>query len=445
MKNKINLTEGNIWKQLILFCIPIMIGTLFQQLYNAVDVIIVGKFIGTDAIASVGGSTGIITQMAVGLFIGLSSGVTVVISKLVGANDQQKIKSGIQNAIILSIIIGLLFTIIGLTFSNTFLYLLHTPVNINKDSLIYLRIYFSGIIFVCIYNIGSSILRALGDSKKPLYFLIICCFLNIILDLFFVTVLSLGVAGVAIATVFAQTISAVLILFALNQSVPNVYKQFQINIPIILDIIRIGLPAALQSLMNSLSGIVMASAINELGSIAVAGNTVYAKLDSIFWMISNGFSISVTTFVSQNIGANKLDRMKRGIWICLGMDIIVSGCLSLFFLSCSSLLFYIFTDDLEVISCGRQVMKAIAPFYVLVSFYEITGSSLRGMGKIIFPTTINIIGLCGIRIVWIMVVINKISSFKTLYGIILSCPISWIFTAIFTMLYFIFILQKQNQ
>ena len=175
MKNKINLTEGNIWKQLILFCIPIMIGTLFQQLYNAVDVIIVGKFIGTDAIASVGGSTGIITQMAVGLFIGLSSGVTVVISKLVGANDQQKIKSGIQNAIILSIIIGLLFTIIGLTFSNTFLYLLHTPVNINKDSLIYLRIYFSGIIFVCIYNIGSSILRALGDSKKPLYFLIICC------------------------------------------------------------------------------------------------------------------------------------------------------------------------------------------------------------------------------------------------------------------------------
>lgn len=188
----------------------------------------------------------------------------------------------------------------------------------------------------------------------------------------------------------------------------------------------------------------MASAINELGSIAVAGNTVYAKLDSIFWMLSNAFSISVTTFVSQNIGANKHERMKKGIWICLGMDIIVSGCLSLFFLSFSPSLFYIFTNDIEVISCGMQVMKAIAPSYVLVAFYEITGSSLRGMGKIIFPTIVNIIGLCGIRIFWVLCVINKIESLKSLYGIILSCPISWIFTAIITTTYFIYILQKQK-
>lgn len=442
MKKNVDLTEGTIWKQLLLFCLPIMFGTLFQQLYNAVDVVVVGQFVGADAIASVGGSSGMVINLVVGLFVGLSSGVTIIVSRFYGARDSANVYKGIQTALLLSLIGGVLLTVPGILFTPTMLRLLNTPEEIMASSAAYLRIYFAGIIFVFLYNVGSAILRALGDSRRPLYYLIVCCFINIFLDVILVAFFRLGVAGVAIATVTAQAVSALLTLRALCRLDLGDHqlslRSMHLDVQILREILWIGFPAALQSIMNSLSGMVMTFAINSLGTAAMAGNTSYAKLDQIFWMISTAFSVSVSTFVGQNLGAGKKDRVKKGIGVCLGMDVLLSGFLSVFFLLFGHSLFYLFTSDSTVIASGMQVLKAIAPYYMLVAFFEITGSALRGMGIVIVPMILNITGLCGIRILWICAVLPALPALNSLYGIILSCPVSWVLTATAMMIYYFY-------
>lgn len=442
MKKNVNLTEGTIWKQLLLFCLPIMSGTLFQQLYNAVDVVVVGQFVGADAIASVGGSSGMVINLVVGLFVGLSSGVTIIVSRFYGAKDSAKVQKGIQTSLLLSLLGGVLLTVPGILFTPAMLRLLNTPEEIMASSAAYLRIYFAGILFVFLYNVGSAILRALGDSRRPLYYLIVCCFINIFLDVILVAFFRLGVAGVAIATVTAQAVSALLTLRALCRLDLGDHqlslRSMHLDVQILREILWIGFPAALQSIMNSLSGMVMTFAINSLGTAAMAGNTSYAKLDQIFWMISTAFSVSVSTFVGQNLGAGKTDRVKKGIGVCLGMDVLLSGFLSVFFLIFGHSLFYLFTKDPAVIAAGMQVLKAIAPYYMLVAFFEITGSALRGMGIVIVPMVLNIAGLCGIRILWICAVLPAFSALNSLYGIILSCPVSWVLTAAAMVLYYFY-------
>ena len=441
MKKNVDLTEGTIWKQLLLFCLPIMFGTLFQQLYNAVDVVVVGQFVGADAIASVGGSSGMVINLVVGLFVGLSSGVTIIVSRFYGAKDFAKVQKGIQTSLLLSLLGGVLLTVPGILLTPAMLHLLNTPEEIIASSAAYLRIYFAGIIFVFLYNVGSAILRALGDSRRPLYYLIVCCFINIFLDVILVAFFRLGVAGVAIATVTAQAVSALLTLRALCRLDLGGDHQLSLHsmhldVQILREILWIGFPAALQSIMNSLSGMVMTFAINSLGTAAMAGNTSYAKLDQLFWMISTAFSVSVSTFVGQNLGAGKTDRVKKGIGFCLGMDVLLSGFLSIFFLLFGHSLFYLFTKDPAVITAGVQVLKAIAPYYMLVAFFEITGSALRGMGIVIVPMILNIAGLCGIRILWICAVIPAFQALNSLYGIILSCPVSWVLTAAAMVVYY---------
>lgn len=443
MKKNVDLTEGTIWKQLLLFCLPIMFGTLFQQLYNAVDVVVVGQFVGADAIASVGGSSGMVINLVVGLFVGLSSGVTIIVSRFYGAKDSAKVHKGIQTSLLLSLIGGVLLTVPGILLTPMMLRLLNTPEEIMVSSAAYLRIYFAGIVFIFLYNIGSAILRALGDSRKPLYYLIVCCFINIFLDVILVAFFRLGVAGVAIATVTAQAVSALLTLRALcrlglGSGHHPALRSIHLDTPILREILWIGFPAALQSIMNSLSGMVMTFAINSLGTAAMAGNTSYAKLDQIFWMISTAFSVSVSTFVGQNLGAGKKDRIRKGIRTCLAMDLLLSGTLSIFFLLFGSALFYLFTDDPAVIHAGMQVLKAIAPYYMLVAFFEITGSALRGMGIVIVPMILNIARLCGIRILWICAVLPAFPALNSLYSIILSCPVSWVLTAAAMVVYYFY-------
>lgn len=442
MKKNVDLTEGTIWKQLLLFCLPIMFGTLFQQLYNAVDVVVVGQFVGADAIASVGGSSGMVINLVVGLFVGLSSGVTIIVSRFYGAKDSAKVQKGIQTSLLLSLLGGVLLTVPGILFTPAMLRLLNTPEEIMASSAAYLRIYFAGILFVFLYNVGSAILRALGDSRRPLYYLIVCCFINIFLDVILVAFFRLGVAGVAIATVTAQAVSALLTLRALCRLDLGDHqlslRSMHLDVQILREILWIGFPAALQSIMNSLSGMVMTFAINSLGTAAMAGNTSYAKLDQIFWMISTAFSVSVSTFVGQNLGAGKTNREKKGIGVCLGMDVLLSGFLSVFFLLFGHSLFYLFTKDPAVIAAGMQVLKAIAPYYMLVAFFEITGSALRGMGIVIVPMVLNIAGLCGIRILWICAVLPAFPALNSLYGIILSCPVSWVLTAAAMVLYYFY-------
>lgn len=447
MKKNIDLTEGKIWKQLLMFCIPIMLGTLFQQLYNAADVIVVGQFVGTDAIASVGGSSGMIVNLVVGLFVGLSSGVTVIISKFYGEKDNAKIQKGIETTVILAFAGGILFTVAGILLTPGMLRILNTPDTIMRSSSQYLYIYFSGILFVFIYNVGSAVLRALGDSRRPLYYLIICCVINIFLDVILVVWADMGVSGVAVATVVAQAISAALTLRSLHKLEAELCSKsyiYKIDKQILGEILWIGFPAAFQSAMNSLSGMVMTFAINGLGTVAMAGNTSYAKLDQIFWMISTAFSVTTATFVGQNMGAGKLQRMKSGVRVCLKLNLLLSGILSIFFLVFGNFLFYLFTKDEKVITAGMQVLKAIAPYYMLVAFFEITGSALRGMGVVIWPMIFNIIGLCGIRIFWICGVLSMFPQWNNLYGIILSCPVSWFFTAVALVAYYIIIMKRKT-
>lgn len=438
MKNDIDLTQGSILKKFIYFCFPILLGTLFQQLYNTIDVIVLGKFVGANAIAAVGGSSGILIQFVLGLLVGLSSGVTVIISTFFGAKNKVKVEQAIQTSIFLALLGSLIFTFFGLMAVPKLLQLLNTPKIIFDDSKVYLYIYFFGIIFVFLYNIGSAILRALSDSKHPLIYLMICCLVNIVLDIFFVTILPLGVTGVAIATVSAQALSAILTLHRIKKIFPNI-PLIKYHSYLLRKILWIGFPAALQSVMNSLSGIIMTIYINRLGTMAVSGNTAYAKLDAIFWMISTAFSVSISTFVAQNIGAGLKKRARKGIQLCFGLDILVSSILSIFFMRFSHQLFYLFTNNEQVIKNGMEVLHAIAPYYILVSFFEITGSALRGMEKVIFPMIINIVGLCAVRLIWILGTPYS----QSLYGIILSCPISWFFTAIAMMIYYFHVIIRE--
>lgn len=447
MRKNIDLTEGKIWKQLLLFSIPIMLGTLFQQLYNTADVIVVGQFVGANAIASVGGSSGMIVNLVVGLFVGLSSGVTVMISRFCGAKDGTKVRKGIETTIVLACVGGIVFTVTGILLVPDMLRMLNTPDEIMRESSQYLYIYFTGILFVFLYNAGSAVLRALGDTQRPLYYLIVCCVINIFLDVVLVAWAGMGVSGVAIATVVAQAVSAILTLRALYKVKADICPEghkCKVDKHILREILWIGFPAAFQSVMNSLSGMVMTFAINGLGTAAIAGNTSYAKLDQIFWMISTAFSVTTATFVGQNIGAGKTERTKKGIRVCLKLDLLLSGILSVFFLMFGKLLIYLFTNDSNVISAGMQVLKAIAPYYMLVAFFEITGSALRGMGIVIWPMIFNVIGLCGIRIFWICGALSIFPQWNDLYGIILSCPLSWLFTAVVMVVYYIVVMKRKS-
>ncbi len=444
--NKVSLTEGVIWKQIMLFCFPIMLGTLFQQLYNTVDVIVIGQFVGPTAIASVGGSSGMVINLVVGLFVGISSGVTVIVSQNFGAKKYSSVKQAIQTATALSLVGGIVLTILGILFTPTILELMNTPAETMRGSISYLRIYFLGITFVFLYNVGSAILRALGDSKRPLYYLMVCSAINVVVDILLVAVFGMGVEGVAIATAVSQGVSAILTLRALmklEDECKLIFSQIRFHGKLFNSIIWIGLPAAFQSIMNSLSGMVMTVAVNGLGTAAVAGNTSYAKLDQIFWMVSGAFSVSVATFVGQNFGAGKYKRMRKGVWVCLGLDVLISAVVTAFFMIVGRYLFYLFTNDIQVITQGVEVLKAIAPYYVIVAFFEIFISALRGMGNVIMPMVINIVGICGVRVLWIKVILPLLPT-QGIYDIIISCPVSWILTAIAMVIYY-FIQNKKYQ
>ncbi len=439
------LTEGNIVKKLLQFCIPIMIGTLFQQLYNTVDVLIVGNFVGSDAIASVGGSSGIIINMVINMFVGIASGVTVVISRSFGGRKYKEMKEEINMAVMMAVVGGLLFTLLGILFADNMLALLDTPAEIMESSSNYLKIYFAGITFTVLFNVCSAILRAMGDTKRPLYYLMVCCGVNVLMDVVLVIVFDFGVSGVAIATVISQGISAMLSLRALMK-LDEEYRfelhNISFNGKALSSMLWIGCPAAFQSLMNSLSGMVMTAAVNQLGTVAVAGNTTYSKMDNIFWLVSSAFGVAIATFVSQNLGTGKYDRAKKGVRICLMLDIAASGLLSVFFLTFGKYLFLLFTDEAAVINEATQVMLAIAPYYVIVAFYEILTSALRGMDDVMVPMVINILGICGIRVLWIKVIVPLLFAEPGIYHIIISCPVSWIFTALAITVYYLIRTRK---
>lgn len=432
------ITEGVIWKQILLFFFPILFGTFFQQLYNAADALIVGRFVGKEALSAVGGGTGTVINLLVGFFVGLASGATVIISQYYGAKRGEMVGYAVHTAIAFSLVGGLIMTVCGLLSAPWILQAMDTPEDVLEPATLYIRIYFLGMVGNLVYNVGSGILRAVGDSRRPLYFLIVSCLTNIVLDIVLVVALHMGVAGAALATILSQLLSAVLVIWVLMRTKDMhrlELKKIGFDWRMFKRIIRIGFPAGLQSVMYSLSNIIIQTAINGEGTDTVAAWTVYGKLDVVFWMIVSAFGIAITTFVGQNYGAGKIDRVRKGIRSCLGMTVVSTVVVStLLYVTCGGI-YTLFTDDTEVLRIGVEMTRFLVPTYITYICIEILSGALRGVGDCWIPTLICLTGVCLIRVVWIMAAVPRIPGVRS---IIFSYPLTWVITTVLFGIYYIF-------
>lgn len=436
MDEKNQITEGVIWKQLLIFFFPIVIGTFFQQIYNTADSIVVGRFVGKEALAAVGGSVNQIVNLVVEVFVGLTSGASVIVAQFYGAKDKKNLNKTLHTSYAFGIVIGFVVAVVGLLVTNTVLELMKTPQELMADSRLYLHIYFCGMIFNIIYNMGASILRAVGDSRRPLYVLMVTCGLNIVLDILLVVIFRLGVMGVAIATVSCQGISSILVTAMLMKEHP----LFQLKLREIRfyrvslnSVLRIGIPAALEATMYTIANLIIQVFVNELGTDTVAAWGTFAKIDAVYWMVVNAFGISITTFVGQNYGAGKVKRMRKSVGICLGMSyagaILVSGALY----ALAGPLYRLFTTDENVVRIGVDMMHFLLPSYFMYVVIGILSGALRGAGRVLVPMLLTCGGVCLIRIVWMFGVFPGHPGINT---IMLSYPVSWGITAVLFIIYY---------
>lgn len=442
MDKKNQITDGVIWKQLLIFFFPIMVGTLFQQLYNTVDAIIVGRFVGKQALASVGGSAAVLTNFVIGFFTGLSAGATVIISQFYGAKNLKQLSKGLHTAYAFSITVSLLISVIGWFSTPALLHLLKTPADVIPDSILYLRIYFLGMIFTLTYNMGSSIMRAIGDSRRPLIYLIICCGINIVLDILFVIVFHMGIAGAAIATVISQGASAILVTRSLMKSYGILkleLRSMRFHGALLKSELKIGLPGGIQSFGYSISNIIIQAVINDFGTDTAAAWAAYGKLDAIFWTVCGSFGIAITTFAGQNYGARKFNRVKKSVRVCLGMALGVCGSLIVFLMVFCRPLYHIFTTDYAVVDIGVYMLRLITPSYVIFIFVEIFSGALRGIGDVLIPSTITLGGVLLVRLTWILFVTPMTGELSTL---LYSYPLAWGATALLLIPYYF---HKQKQ
>lgn len=437
-RSRINgITEGVIWKQLLIFFFPIMLGTFFQQLYNTVDAVVVGQFVGKEALAAVGGATGTLINLLVGFFVGLSSGATVIISQFYGAYRPAETSEAVHTAMALGLAGGVVFMAIGLLVSPLALTLMGTPADVFDHALSYIRIYFLGMIFNLVYNMGAGILRAVGDSKRPLYFLIFSTLLNVALDFLFVVGLRLGVNGAAIATILCQAVSAGLVVFTLMRS-DDVYRvrlrEIRFSLPILRDIVRIGLPAGLQSVIYNISNLIVQTTINGFGTDIIAAWTANGKIDGIFWMIMGAFGTATTTFSGQNFGAQKYDRIRRCVRVCTLMALIAAALVSAVVLLFGPYIYRIFTSDDAVVAEGQRIIHALAPFYFTYVCVEVISGTVRGTGDSFRPMIITCFGVCVGRILWLLFVVPR---FHTIEMLVWSYPISWALTTVLFIVYYL--------
>lgn len=429
------ITEGVIWKQLLLFFFPIVMGSFFQQMYNTVDTVIVGRFVGTHALAAVGASSPIINLVG-NFFIGVSSGATVILSQSYGAGDRRGSSEAMHTGIALAVVMGLVVTALGLCFSPQLLRFIGTPDTCIDDAVVYCRIYFSGSLASMLYNMGAGILRAMGDSKKPMFFLIAACVTNIVLDLLFVVGFDMGIAGVGIATVLSQIISAVLVLAVLlwqKDGEKLEVKKLRFHPALLGRILAIGIPAGLQYVMFDLSNLIVQAGINSFGDATIAAWTAYGKSDAITWMISGAFGVAVTTFVGQNFGAQKYDRVRKSVRVAMVMSIGIVGTLSVLLLVFRSFILGIYTTDQEVIRIGGEMMVQIVLFNALFMPIEVFAGAMRGTGYALPPTLIMVVCVCLVRVVWILTMVPR---FHTLHMLTVVYPLSWgIASAVFLIVY----------
>ncbi len=431
-----NLTAGSVWKKLVVFFIPIAAGTIIQQLYNAVDGLIVGRFVGTNALAAVGGSSAQIINVLVGFFVAMTAGAAVVIGQVYGAGQKENLNQAIGNAVTAMAAFGVLLTGIGLAASPGFLRLLNTPEETVEGALLYLRIYFLGVPFVMILNMESSILRALGDSFQPFLYMVAGCVTNIVLDAVFVIFFGWGIAGVAIATVAAQVVNTVLLTRRLMKGNPMyrlIFRNLRLRGVYLGNMLRMGIPSGLQSSMYSVSNMIIQAAVNSLGTVVVASWAMSGKIDGIYWAVSSALGAAVTSFIAQNYGAGRTDRVRQcvrqGLIMAFLITIVISAGLMLLGIPVLRLL----TPDEAVVQTTYTVMSYFVPFYFTWVLVEILSAVLRGAGDAVRPVIIIGLGICLFRIVWIATVF---AHFGTLLSLCLSYVVSWTITSIALLIYY---------
>ena len=430
------MTEGVIWKQMLGFFFPILLGTFFQQLYNTADALIVGRILGENALAAVGGSAGIITMTVVGFFGGLTSGAAIIAAQMLGAKDREGVNNSIHTIYAFSLLAGVLLAAAGIFLTENMLLWLNTPEGLMEGSIEYLWIYFAGLVFVLIYNTGASLLRSLGDAKHPFWYLIVCCFINIILDYVFIAYCHMGIAGASLATVIAQAISAVLVTIRLRRFAEVCdfrMKKIRINGSMMKRELLLGLPGGIQSAMYCISGLITTAALNGFGETVVAAWTAYTKFDAIFWMISGAMGVTITTFVGQNFGAGKFERIQKGVrimnWAYVGIAIFSS----ILFVALRVPLYRLFVESQEAVNVGCRMLLLITPFYLLNIHIENYSGALRGVGDTIAPMVISIIGVCIFRIIYLGILMPVHHSVDVLC---IMYPVSWVLTGMMYLIYY---------
>ncbi|PST42319.1 MATE family efflux transporter [Faecalibacillus faecis] len=433
--NTQDLTKGSIVKAIILFSVPLLIGNLFQQLYNAVDSYVVGNYVGKVALAAVGASTPII-NMLIGFFMGISTGAGVVIAQFFGAGDLSKMKKAIHNSIALTLVIGVVLTVIGLVFNDPILKAIGVPNDVFSEASTYLSIYFWSLIFVMIYNMGSGILRSVGDSKRPLYFLIFSSIINIVLDFLFVKNFGFGVAGAGYATLIAQAISAIMVMYVLmktEDSYKVVLKDIKFDKEILLKIIKIGLPTGFQQSIVSLSNVIVQSYINIYGASVIAGYSVTIKIDGFVNLPLQAFNMAITTFVGQNIGAKQYNRVKKGAYITTFLAMVTIGFFVVIMYFFGRDFIALFNQEKDVIDAGRLMQLTFLPFYIFLPINQVINGVLRGAGRSAVPMYVMIFSFVFLRQIYLFLV-TKVTS-DVVY-VFLGWPTTWVVCSLIFIVYF---------
>ncbi len=443
-KSSVDLTQGNIAKLIVSFALPILIGQIFQNLYNSVDSIVVGRYVGTTALAAVT-SCSDISHLLVGFFTGLATGAGVLFSRFYGAKNYERLHDAIHTAVLFALILGVFMAALGAALTPVLLSVVSCPKDVYPEASLYLRIYFVGILFTAIYNVGSGVLRAVGDSRNPLYYLIVASCINIVLDLLFVKWLCLGVSGVALATIISQCVSVVLVfrkMIKTHDVYRLVIRDLKIDKELLLQVMNLGLPAAIQTSLIAISNLFVQRYVNEFGSSAMAGIGAAKKIDKFVGMIAQSLGLAITTFVSQNIGAQKTRRAFQGIRICLAMafgGIAVPGVIIYFF---APFFVEIFTDSPDAISYGVSMITTMIPLYYFQSLNQVFSNAVRGFGKSKAVMVLSLLGMIGCRQLWLFISMNL---HRTVTNVYIGYPLGWFFSALFVMIYYFTAIRRNYQ
>ena len=435
-RHDVDMTVGGEFGHILMFALPLLVGNIFQQAYNTVDTWVVGNYVSNEAFSAVG-TVGPIINMLIGLFMGFASGAGVVISQYYGAKDHQRVHDAVHTAIMLTVIMTVVLTAVGILMTPAMLTFMKTPPEVFSEASVYLRIYFGGMAGLLFYNMGAGILRAVGDSKRPFYFLVVSAVLNTVLDLLFVIAFHMGVAGVALATSIAQIASAILTLVTLGRaesSVRLIPRDVRIHGDMLKKTVRVGIPSALQMAVTSFSNVFVQSYINQFGADCMSGWTAYTKIDALIFLPMQSLSLAATTFVGQNLGIGQVKRAKKGVRISLMMAMVSTVIISVGVILAASQLVGFFNDKPSVVEYGKLFLTRLTPFYVLCCINQIYSGALRGAGDSRAPMIIMLSAFVVFRQIYLFVVSNFIAN--EILPLAMGYPAGWLVCSVATLIYY---------